>query len=401
MAKAPASDAIMAIDKLKPLLALSKREPVNAAICLTADGEGIILLDKKAKPKSVAAMMRASAAKAKLQLNPASVRWGRAEVDTDYDPGMVRFFINKDAPSVLRVKLIDIVKKISYQKVELNVDTSIDAEAEEAQETQGEETTASAPDAEASAQAIPAAPPPPPGLDAATLRRTLVGLVGRINQVAGDDTARKAALAHLAGAANEALKGTDLEVTSAAIDKFREALDGQATGFPQGTEQVSPSQAPPPPPQVTSSQGASTGNNPQAAAFRRAWANAWNGWIGAIDTVEAQIDVLGRLLRATEDEGFQTIADSGLSTIFENHKVRLTGAGMRVLNSTDAALSKAIDNARKAVDALSGHIASSPKVAVCDEINLGVTVSIRATLTPALKSLSDALSDAPLLAEAA
>jgi hypothetical protein len=51
MAKAPASDAIMTPDKMKPLLALSKREPVSAAIGLTTDGEGLILLHKKAKPK--------------------------------------------------------------------------------------------------------------------------------------------------------------------------------------------------------------------------------------------------------------------------------------------------------------------------------------------------------------
>src|SRR5882757_6195734 len=104
MAKQPATDAIMAADKLKPMLALSKREPVNAAIGMTADGDGFILLDKKAKPKTVVSMLKSTAAKAKLQLNPSSIRYGRAEVDTDYDAGMVRFFINKEAPGVLRVK---------------------------------------------------------------------------------------------------------------------------------------------------------------------------------------------------------------------------------------------------------------------------------------------------------
>ena len=65
------------------MLALSKQEPVQAAIGLSADGEGIILLDKKAKPRKVAAMLKASAAKAKIQLNGSSIRFGRAEVDTD------------------------------------------------------------------------------------------------------------------------------------------------------------------------------------------------------------------------------------------------------------------------------------------------------------------------------
>ena len=59
--------------KMKPLLALSKKEPVQAAIGLTADGDGIILLDKKAKPKKVASLLKSAAGKAKLQLNSASL----------------------------------------------------------------------------------------------------------------------------------------------------------------------------------------------------------------------------------------------------------------------------------------------------------------------------------------
>jgi len=97
------TDAIMAADKLKPMLALSKREPVNAAIGMTADGDGFILLDKKAKPKTVVSMLKSTAAKAKLQLNPSSIRYGRAEVDTDYDAGMVRFRID----GVLQLPPID------------------------------------------------------------------------------------------------------------------------------------------------------------------------------------------------------------------------------------------------------------------------------------------------------
>jgi hypothetical protein len=384
MAKQPATDAIMAADKLKPMLALSKREPVNAAIGMTADGDGFILLDKKAKPKTVVSMLKSTAAKAKLQLNPSSIRYGRAEVDTDYDAGMVRFFINKEAPGVLRVKLVEVVKRIAYQKVELNVDPAIDAEPETEEEGEEGQTIATAPDPEP----IPEAPPlPTPGLDTATLRRSLAGMIGRINQTAGDDATRKTSLMQLAGAANEALKGTDLASAAAAIDRLREALDAPGSGSTPGSAPGSTQET--------------TGDNGKAAAFRAVWTTAWESWIGAIDTVEAQIDVLGRVLHASGDEGLQNIADSGLATIFDNHKVRLTGAGMRLRGATDAALEKCVTEARAAIDALNSHIASSPKVAVCDEINLGVAVAIRGTLTPALQRLSDALSDAPKLAEAA
>ena len=51
----------------------------QAAIGLTADGEGVILRDKRAKPKKVFSMLKASAAKAKVNLANASLRFGRAE----------------------------------------------------------------------------------------------------------------------------------------------------------------------------------------------------------------------------------------------------------------------------------------------------------------------------------
>jgi len=130
-AKAPSSDSIMEPGAMKPLLALSKREPVHAAVGITADGEGVILLDKKMKSKKVLATLKASAAKAKIQLQPSTLRFGRAEVDTDYDSGMVRFFLNKEAPGNMRVKLLEVVKRVPYQKVELNVDPSFEEESEE------------------------------------------------------------------------------------------------------------------------------------------------------------------------------------------------------------------------------------------------------------------------------
>ena len=81
---------------------------------------------------------------------------GRAEVDTDYDSGMVRFFVNKDAPGNMRVKLVEVVKRIPYQKVEINVDPAIE---EEPEETEGEEAPGGA---TATAPPVDSAPPPPP-----------------------------------------------------------------------------------------------------------------------------------------------------------------------------------------------------------------------------------------------
>ena len=372
MAKEPATDAIMPVAKLKPLLALSKREPVNAAVGVTADGEGFILLDKKAKPRKVVAMVKASAAKAKLQLNVATIRYGRAEVDTELDASMVRFFLNKEAPGTLRIKLLEVVRKIAFQKIELNVDESIDAEGDEEDEGEGGESV-KAPSAESVSEPPPPAPPLAPAIDATALKRALADMMKRIALAGGADPARKTQLVQLAGAANGAVKGTDMEAAAAAVEALRTALDTAA----------------------------SPANGDGAVAFRTAFKTAWEGWIEAIDSVEAQIDVLGRVLHASGDEGLQTIADSGLASIFENYKVKLTGAGMRLRNASGAGLAKSIAETTGAIAAFSGYLASSAKVAVCDEVDVGVSVSIRGTLGAALNGLSGALKHAPTLAEAA
>ena len=86
-------------DKIKPLLALSKREPVQAAIGLTADGDGVILLDKKLKPRKVLALLKSNAAKVKIQLQPSTLRFGKAEVDTDYDLEWCGFSSTRNRPA--------------------------------------------------------------------------------------------------------------------------------------------------------------------------------------------------------------------------------------------------------------------------------------------------------------
>ena len=227
MAKAPTSDSIMAADRMKPLLALSKRDPVQAAIAVTTDGEGVILLDKKAKPKKVAALLRAAAAKAKLQLNPASIRFGRAEVDTDYDSGMVRFFINKDAPGNMRIKLVEVVKRCAYQKVELNVDPTLEEDTDEDE-------------AEATSD-TPAGEPPQPvarPTDPAALAAELAALMRRIPEVT--DAAAKAPLLKFATEANAAIKSGSLDAATLAIAELRAGLRDALDAAGAGTAQVTP-----------------------------------------------------------------------------------------------------------------------------------------------------------------
>ena len=226
--KESASDTIMAASKMKALLALSKLEPVNAAIGLTSDGEGLILLDKKAKPKKVAAMLKAEASKSKLQLNMSSLRFGRAEVDADYDSGMVRFFVNKDAPGNLRMKLLEVVKRIPYQKVEINVDPSLEEESED--ETGPQEASAPASAVSAPPPAPPPAAPPqaePPQAaqspDPRALAAELAALVRRIPEVPGTHPA-KARLVKLATDANVQIKSNNLNAAAGLVSQLGEAL---------------------------------------------------------------------------------------------------------------------------------------------------------------------------------
>jgi hypothetical protein len=256
MAKSPAPDAIMSPEKMKPLLALSKREPVHAAIALTSDGEGIILLDKKAKPRKVMSMLRADAAKAKIQLNSSTVRFGRAEVDTEYDAGMVRFFINKDAPGNMRVKLVELVKRIPYQKVEINVDPSIEADPEEeAEEAQSAADTQAAtepvpppPPVPETVAAAPVVPPPPPmaAPDTAALGHELGVLMRRIPEATATDAALKARAIKLASDANAAVKANDADAAADLIGQLRAVLDGTAPDRPAPDRaQASATSAPP------------------------------------------------------------------------------------------------------------------------------------------------------------
>ncbi len=228
----PASDKIMTASEMKPLLALSKKEPVNVAVGLTSDGEGLMLMHKLMKPKKVLATLRAEAGKAKLQLNTSSLRFGRAEVDPDYDASMVRLFLNKEAPGAMRAKLVEVVKQAAYQKVEMNVDASLEEEPED--ETQGSEQTASTTDS-APPPAPPAPPPAPPGpppVDMSGVHNELAALIPKIAGAAAGDPAKLDTMKQLATKASVAIKATNLPDATSAINELKQVISGGAPAQP-------------------------------------------------------------------------------------------------------------------------------------------------------------------------
>lgn len=337
---------------MKPLLTLSKREPVQAAIGMTADGDAVLLLDKRAKPRKVMTLLKASASKAKLTLNGASIRFGRAEVDPDYDPTMVRLFINKEAPGVMRVKLMEVVKRCAFQKVEINIDPSLEQEGEED-------------DQDATPEAAEA-PPPAPGPSAQTLKSALTDLLSLVGHEA--DAGRRATLLKVAGMANEQLKAGSLEAAAATIEKLRGVVQGSP---PQGQ-----------------------GRQAQSGGPSAAWQAARSAWQDASEAVDGQMAALAKALRDTGDEELQEIAEFGLNAVTANHKTPVMAALMDIGSGAPDAIAKGGPKALKAVQAFRQHIDTDERVAACDENPTGVPVSIKATFGPALAQLEAALTPA-------
>ncbi len=116
-------DDIMSPADLKPILARAKRgKEASCVICLTKKKEGVILLDKRRKPKQLVGELKKQAAAAGLKLEMASIRWGKASVDLEEDPGTVNFKVNKQASASTRPKLLGLIKQAGFQKIEIGVE---------------------------------------------------------------------------------------------------------------------------------------------------------------------------------------------------------------------------------------------------------------------------------------
>ena len=121
---------LMSAAELKPLLMQSKRKPVSCVIGMTKDKQGVLLLDKKVKPRKLLAEAKARARTAGLELDLVSLRFGRASVDAA-DSGTVQFTVNKDAPGALRPKLIEKLRPAGFRKCDISVDAALETESED------------------------------------------------------------------------------------------------------------------------------------------------------------------------------------------------------------------------------------------------------------------------------
>jgi outer membrane protein OmpA-like peptidoglycan-associated protein len=167
-----ATDTIMSPAEMKPLLMLSKHQPVSAVVGMTKDKDGVILLSRRLKPKKLLVQLKADARKAKVDLDITSLRFGKAEVDTDKDSGLVMFTVNKDAPGALRMKLLELIKRVPLAKVEIDVDAKIEAEPEDDDEQPDASHDSSHDDAAPQATPVNNAEPQSANLDMPPLAAT-------------------------------------------------------------------------------------------------------------------------------------------------------------------------------------------------------------------------------------
>jgi len=137
---------------------------------------------------------------------------------------------------------------------------------------------------------------------------------------------------------------------------------------------------------------AAGGSAPPTGDFRRQWQQSYAAWQSAIETVDAQMEALGKACRGTQDPWLANIADRGLPAVTGNFKTPLMAACFEVIQAPPDKLAAPAAKARAALTNFAKHIATNPQVAGCDSNPLGVSVSIRATLGPALKALNDALN---------
>jgi hypothetical protein len=333
----------MSLAAMKPLLARSKKEPVNCAFALTAKKEGILLLDKKMKPKQLMAELKKKATKLKLDLDNQTMRFGRAEVDSEENPTLLNFIVNKDTGNAVRVKLLEHVKKAGFAKLELKVDDGFDAEPDSPEPDAAEgvpPTQATSSPPQAADGAAPPAPPaaspapsdpappaadassaPPPPADTGALTRTLMDLAKQIPQA---DPARQTELKGIAVQAQAALKGGDAAGANAAIQQLQTALGSSSTAPATGA-----SPAPP-------------GANAPAidAGAKAAFAKARLVWLAARKKVEADVASLQKELSAAfKDHPDAPKLEAGFTARIE-----------KVMSQLDEELSDKLDEAANATD---------------------------------------------------
>jgi hypothetical protein len=367
MADAPTG---MDKQKLKQLLAKSKQEPVNCAIGTGADPAlGLLLLDRMKSPRAVEQDLVKETPGAK------NTRFGRALVDPDDNPKLVKIIVNKPITGIAR-KLVKTLKGTGFSKVVILLEdgTELESYAEE----DGTDQPAAIHPAETAGGG--ASPPPAPGAarsDATALTHELAELIRRIAPILAALPARRDVLAGLANDANLQIKAGNLVHARAAIRQLAGALETAAR------EAVAAKGVAPPP--AAPQEGA-----PDAYAKpRAAWLAARQKLAEQIERLRAEIvaiyreDGLAEALERTYSDQAQRLL-AALDTSFAD---AMAAAGTA---PDEAARRQHVAEATSTLQRYRDFAAGEPLIDGLDD-NPFVPLTIRRTLDATFAALSAAM----------
>jgi hypothetical protein len=137
-----------------------------------------------------------------------------------------------------------------------------------------------------------------------------------------------------------------------------------------------------------------SGSSFDEAAFRAAWRTAREGWTEAIETVDGQIAKLQAALRNEPDEDLAAIAEFGLPALTGDFKAPMMAAVMDVDRAGGDGLPRAARRARSLAASFAEYLDEAETVAVADDNDFGVTVTIRKTIGGALRQIEQTLAQA-------
>jgi hypothetical protein len=204
---------------------------VNCAVAQPGSGpHALLMMDKIKQPRAVVKELEKQCADMK---NP---RWGTVSVDTDENPRLAVFQLNKPAPGMAR-RLVKTLKGTGFSKVQVRFEDGSPDEADEDEEDEAPPAAAAA--ATPPQAAAPAAAAPPgadgsaaqAGADAgqadaarqAALTKRLTVVTKKIAQ-GGADPARQQAMVAAANAGHARLKSGDLDGAEKLVDGLEEAV---------------------------------------------------------------------------------------------------------------------------------------------------------------------------------
>lgn len=367
--KEASPEDIMSVADMKMILATAKHGALPACVIgLTKDKDGVVMLDKKKKPKQLVALLKKSAAEAGLELEMPSLRFGRASVDADEGAGLLTFTVNKEAPGALRPKILMLVKKAGFNAVEITIDAGLENEPEEAVE--GETQEEPAPNVAATA------PPPPPeaapqrddtAAQLAALTAELTGLVKRMMPLIAADPGRQATLRGMAVQAQTAIKSGNVDDAKTVVVSLQNTIET--------FEQAQPSEP---------ANGGGAGNVEPAIIMK-----ARDAWVATRKRIEADIQKLSTAIDQAYDGSTEVKKHVKplLDSVLAGLGTKLSDKLDEVANASAADRSTLISEAKQIIAAYQNHVASDKVVTMLDD-NPFVPISVQKTVSVTLAALS-------------